>query len=234
MEISLKQNLLFSLSLATLVVTILWVVLMIVGMAAAGPVDTFERALALAHDRGMIFTLTYINATLVTVFATMLLAGMYVWLRSADPVWATIAFAFVPAYAAMNLFAYVSQISLLPYAASLQVPAEYSTAAQFLTAQLVQQWPESLAAHINLLAYAILGIPLIIYGRLLTRSSGWLRLAGFLFILSGAASLTGLVGAIVQSPALMMGVTVSGVFFLLGLIPLAVGFKPGRSPQDFS
>jgi hypothetical protein len=154
-------------------------------MATTGPVDSFEQSTGLAQTRGFVFYLTYINATLVTVFATMLLAGIYVYLRSALHGWPAIAFAFVPAYAALNLFSYVSQITLLPVPGRLSGPAEYSATAQFLTAQMVQQWPESIVAHINLLAYAVLGIPLIIYGTALIRSTSWVRLAGFLLLSSG-------------------------------------------------
>jgi hypothetical protein len=224
----MKRNLLVSLSVATLIVTILWIILVIYGMARTGPVETLEQALALAQNRGFVFYLTYINATLVTVFATMLLAGIYVYLRSALHGWPAIAFAFVPAYAALNLFSYVSQITLLPYLADYQGPAEYSAAAQFLTAQMVQQWPESIVAQINLLAYAVLAIPLIIYGTALARSTSWVRAAGFLLVLSGITSLIGLLGAIVQSSPLLMGVMVSGVFFLVALIPLAIGFNQER------
>jgi hypothetical protein len=226
--ITMKRNLLVSLSLATLISTILWVVLMIAWMATTGPVDSFEQALTLAQNRGPLFYLTYINAALVTVFATMLLAGIYVYLRTALHGWPAIAFAFVPAYAALNLFAYLSQVTLLPYLAGLQVPAEHSAASQLLTAQMVHLWSESIAAHINLLAYAVLGIPLIIFGTALSRSGGLIRLAAFLMILSGIASIIGLLGAIVQSPALIMGVTASGVLFLLALIPLAIGFNQER------
>jgi hypothetical protein len=224
----MKRNLLVSLSLATLIVTVLWVVLMIASMAATGPVDTFFQALELAQTRGALFYLTYINATLVTVFATMLLAGIYVYLRSALHGWPAIGFAFVPAYAALNLFAYVSQITVMPYLAELQVPQDFRGAAQFMTAQMVHMWPGSLVAQINLLAYAVLAVPLIIFGAALYRSGSWVRLGAVLMILSGIASLVGLLGAIVQSQALMMGVTVSGVFFLLALIPLAVGFNQER------
>jgi hypothetical protein len=224
----MKRNLLVSLSLATLIVTILWVALVIYGIATTGPVDTFDRALALAQTRGFVFYLTYINATLVTVFATMLLAGIYVYLRSAMHGWPAIGFAFVPAYAALNLIVYVSQITLLPVLADYRGPVEYSATAQFLTAQMVQQWPDSIVAHINLLAYAVLGIPLIIYGTALIRSTSWVRLAGFLLVSSGVTSLIGLLGAIVQSPALVLGVMVSGFLFLLALIPLAIGFNQER------
>jgi hypothetical protein len=224
----MKRKLLVSLSLATLIVTILWIVFLIAGMATTGPVETFDQALALAQNPGIIFYLTYLNAALVTVFASMLMAGIYVYLRTAMHGWPTIAFVFVPAYAALNLFSYLSQITVLPYLANLQVPAEYVSTAQFLTAQMVQQWSQSVVAQINLLAYAVLAVPLIIFGTALARSTNWIKTGAILFIISGISALIGLAGAIFQSQPLTLGVMISGVFFLLALIPLAIGFNQER------
>jgi hypothetical protein len=224
----MKRKLLVSLTLATLIVTILWIVFLVAGMATTGPVETFDQALALAQNPGIIFYLTYINAALVTVFASMLMAGIYVYLRTAMHGWSTMALVFVPAYAALNLFSYLSQITVLPYLANLQVPAEYVSTAQFLTAQMVQQWSQSVVAQINLLAYAVLAVPLIIFGTALARSTSWIKTGAILWIISGISALIGLAGAIFQSQPLMLGVMISGIFFLLALIPLAIGFNQER------
>jgi hypothetical protein len=92
--------------------------LFIAGMATTGPVETFDQAW---HWRktGALFLPDLYQCTLVTVFATMLMAGIYVYLRTAMHGWPAIAFALCPLYAALNLFSYLSQITLLPYLADL-------------------------------------------------------------------------------------------------------------------
>ena len=74
-------------SLLTMIGTILWLVLMIAGMTAAGPLDTFEQALAHAARQETTFTLSYLNAALITLLAMALMAGLYGYCKSVVPGW---------------------------------------------------------------------------------------------------------------------------------------------------
>lgn len=211
-------------SLICLVVTILWLVLMIWGIVSVGTVETFEQALAHVAEPDALFFLTYVNATLVTLFATMLLAGLYVYFRPIAPEWSAIGLVFVPVYCVLNLFVYVSQITIVPRLLAFQGTAEYQDASSLLLGQMVQLWPGSAVATLNTLAYAILGIPSIIFGMGLVKQGTSKQLSGILLALNGLACIVGMVGFVVGSDLLEWGTSAGGVLFLLALIPLSLAF----------
>jgi hypothetical protein len=90
---------------------------------------------------------------------------------------------------------------------------------------MVQAWPGSAVNVLNNLGYAVLGIPSIIFGLLLRRTGGPLRVAGTALALSGAASILGIVGIAAQITALELGSIVGGVFFLAALVPLSTAWR---------
>ncbi|MGD1994562.1 MAG: hypothetical protein PVI59_15310 [Anaerolineae bacterium] len=211
-----KHTLLGTISLICLIVTVVWLVLFIYASATQGAVETPEQALDSVADLGLVHHLTYVNATLVTLSAVMLFAGLAVRCWSEASLWAAMGAAFVPIYGLLNLFAYLSQITIVPRLAALR------PAPDLLLAQMVQAWPGSAVNILNNLGYAVLGIPSVIFGLLLGRQDPSLRLAGILLALSGVASILGMVGIAAQSAVLGLGSIVGGVLFLVALIPLSV------------
>ncbi|MGD8737128.1 MAG: hypothetical protein PVJ85_10290, partial [Anaerolineae bacterium] len=97
-----------------------------------------------------------------------------------------------------------------------------------LLAQMVQSWPGSAVNVLNNLGYAILGIPSLIFGLLLFQRDRRMRLPGGLLALSGAASLAGMVGIVLQNELLSLGSLVSGGLFFLALIPLSANLLGKR------
>ena len=217
------------LSLICLVVTILWLVFMIIGMASAGALETFEQVLGNVSKVDLIFYLTYVNAALITVVAVMLFAGLYLYYKSAAPVWAFLGVIFIPIYGTMNLFVYLSQITVIPQLLKLQAMPEYTVLAQFLLRQVIQKWPDSAVSIINNLAYAVLGVPSVIFGVLMLRSVPVLRMGGILLALSGLASLVGFGGIVAQSVWFNKGSLIGGVLFLLALVCISWGYGRGLS-----
>jgi hypothetical protein len=213
-----KNRLLGSVSLICLIVTVMWLILLVYGTATEGAVETFDQALASVADLGPLHSLTYANATLITVSATMLFAGLSARCGRDAPLWAAMGAAFVPVYCLLNLFAYLSQITIVPRLVALR------PAADPLLAQMVQAWPGSAVNLLNNLGYAVLGIPSIIFGVLLGRRRAPLPLAGILLALSGGASILGLAGIVAGSAVLGLGSIVGGVLFLLALVPLTVAW----------
>jgi len=67
----------------------------------------------------------------------------------------------------MNLAVYLSQVTVVPRLFQLQATPEYQALSQFLLRQAIQQWPDSMVSIVNNLAYAILGVPSIIFGVLM-------------------------------------------------------------------
>jgi hypothetical protein len=220
----MQTKLLGVLSLTCLIITILWLVLFIAGMAVAGPLETFDQALAHVNKLGVVFYLTYANAALITVSAVMLFAALYVHYKPIAPEWSAIGVLFVPIYGALNLIAYVFQITVVPRFLELQALPEYQAFSQFLLRQFIQQWPDSTISIVNNLAYAVLGVPSIIFGILMLKSTPVLRLGGVLLALNGFACIAGFIGIAAQNAWLSQGSIIGGVLFLLALVPMSLVF----------
>ncbi len=217
----MQTKLLGVLSLICLVFTVLWLVCVIAGgMAVAGPLETFEQVLARVNKADAILYLTYTNAALITVSAVMLFAALYVYYEPMAPEWSAIGVTFVPIYGAMNLIVYLSQITVLPRLLELHAKPEHQTLSQFFLRQAIHLWPDSAAFIVNNLAYAVLGVPSIIFGVLMLKSAPALRLSGVLLSLSGLACIAGFIGIAVQSAWLSQGSFGGGVLFLLALVSM--------------
>lgn len=213
------------LTLLTLIFSALWLVLLIASMAAAGPLDTFDKVLAHVSGQGILFTLTYANAALVTLFTTAWFASLYQAVRHTMPTRSLVGLAFLPVYCAINLFVYLSQITIVPALTAALGQPETAAAARLLLAQLIQEWPASGAAFFNNLAYGVLAIPSILYGVALARQGGALRPGGWLLALNGAACILGAAGMLLHLDLLSIGSVVGGVLFIAALPFLYAGLR---------
>lgn len=218
------SELLGILSLIALVVSSLWIVFLISDIRMHGAVATFEQALAYVSRRNRLFFLNYLNAVLITLATTMLFAGLYVYFRTDMPEWAFIAVVFVPAYSVLNLACYLSQITIIPQLQEFRVKTEYKATADLMIGQLTQAWPGSAVAILNGLAYAILGIPSIIFGLTMLDEASPMPVAGVLLTLSGAASMIGFAGLVMRSTRIGWGLAAGGALYVMALIPLAIAF----------
>jgi len=219
-EAAVRTSSLGVISALCLIVTVVWLALLIYGIALNGAVETREQALDLVSERGALFTLTYVNATLVTLTATALFAGLSVDLGSDASLWAAIGGVFVPVYSLLNLAVYLSQITIVPRLVALRPESD------LLLAQLVQQWNGSAISMLNNLGYAVLGIPSIIFGWLLARRRS-LPVTGVLLALNGVACIVGIIGIAAGSEVLSLGSLVGGVLFLAALVPLSARLLHG-------
>ena len=209
------------LALITLLFSVLWLALLIADMATAGPLDSFEQILAHAGG-GPLYYLTYLNAALVTLSATAFFAALYRFVQRSTPLGSLVGLMFLPAYTAINLFVYLSQITIVPNLIGASKEPGLEPAASLMLSQLIQAWPESGAAFFNNLAYALLGIPSILFGMVLWRSSRALRWGGLLLVLNGIACIVGVVGMLLGSRFLAGGSVVGGVLFIIALPLVAV------------
>lgn len=218
------SKLLAFLVLACLVLTALWVGLLIADMASAGPLETFEQVAAHASRLHGLFYATYLNAALLTLAVMAFFAVLHAWLKPTAPDWALIGLVFVPVYGAFNLAAYLSQVTLAPALVMLRLDPQTSVTADVLLRLTLQAWPGSAIAFFNGLAYALLGIPSILYGLLLRRRGSALGWGGLLLALNGAACILGVIGSLTGSSLLSQGVMIGGILFLAAMFPLAWGF----------
>jgi hypothetical protein len=220
----MKSRLAGSLSLLTLVLTVVWLVLLIADKAASGPLDTYKQVLTHVSQLNALFYITYLNGALITLAASLLFAVLYVYLKPYSAVLAMMGLVFVPVYAVINLAVYLSQISIVPALIILQKQPELTAGAAVFLHEMIQQWPASGAAFFNNLAFAVLGIPSILYGYLLTVRGGELKWGGLLLALNGAACILGAAGSLLGSRLLASGSLVGGVLFLAALIPMSAAF----------
>ena len=202
----------------TFLLTTNWVVLLIADMAGAGPLDTFEQILAHVSRLSWLYYIGYVNAGLVTLAAAALLAGLYVRLRHREPLWASIALVFVPVYAGLNLVVYMLQVTVVPGLLRLRVDGEFGAMAVWALRLIIHIAPGSVAEFANVLAYAVLGIPSVMFGALLWgRSRIWNGVAALL-IFSAVADVVALLGLIADNQPLKMGVLVGGGLFWVALL----------------
>ncbi len=220
----MKTRIFAIISLICMVATALWLGLFIAGMARNGPASGFEQALAFVHRQDALFYATYLNAALITLLATMLMTGLYLFCRPAAPEWSLIGLVFVPVYCLMNLVAYLSQITLVPMLVQLRQTVGYQPTADIILELTIQAYPASAIGYFNNLAYALLGIPSIIFGITLIHKSNLWRIAGWLMALNGAACILGIVGITIRNSILSLGSLIGGVLFLAALFPLSLAF----------
>ncbi len=211
--------------LIAFLLTTAWAILLIVDMAGAGPLDTFQQILAHVSRLSPLYYIVYINAVLVTLAVTALLAGLYVRLRHREPLWASIALAFVPVYTGLNLAVYMMQITIVPGLLRLQVDGDSGAMATWALRLLIHLAPGSLAEFVNILAYAVLGIPSVVFGALLWGRSRMWSGAAALLILSAVADVVALLGLVVESQLLIMGVLVGGFLFWAALLLMIVALR---------
>ena len=211
------------LALACLVLTALWIALLIADMASAGPLETFEQVAAHASRLHGLFYATYLNAALLTLAAVAFFAALYAGLKPTAPDWTVVGLVFVPIYGVLNLAAYLSQVTLVPALVTLRLDPRYADAADMLLRLTLQAWPASAVAFFNGLAYAVLGIPSILFGLLLWKYPGAQRWGGLLLAINGLACILGVIGFLTGNALLSQGVMIGGILFLAAMFPLAWG-----------
>jgi hypothetical protein len=204
-------------SILCLAATLLWLGLLVHAIASRGSLDTAEKAAAALSGAGAAFYLTYINAALITILATVLFAGLYLACRERGPALALVGIVFVPVYCVLNLVVYLSQVSAVPAVVGAWQSMGNKGWALLLLGLLVQELPYSLAALLNTLAYAVLAVPSILFGRILLCGGKWAWISGITLILSGACSIAGLVGLVARVTLLAAGTVLGGVLFIVAL-----------------
>jgi len=220
------------LSIFCIITTYAWVALLIYDIAVRGPVDTYAQAKIAFRRTDWLFYATYLNAGLLTLAAAALMSGLFRLFRPLYPLATSIAHTFVPAYALLNLVCYLSQVSILP--ALSRMYEQSPGTIDLLGTLLLQSWSGSALTALNLLAYAILAIPSIIYGWALLRYGKLAASAGWLLILNGLACILGFAGLVVQNAALSTGAMIGGFLYAVALIPLSIWLwrSPNIAPQS--
>lgn len=220
----IPNRLISVLALVSFVLTLLWLVFMLTGVANYGIHEKFDELRSILSKEDTLFYLAYVNAALITVIVTLLFASLFVYCKAKSFIWSVIALIFVPIYSILNLISYLSQVTLVPYLLNLSNNPNFTNASEVLLRLTVQQWPQSFIWFINNLAYAVLGIPSVVFGIILIHDKTQLKIAGVLLSLNGIACIIGVVGVLMHNGVMSMGSAVGGAIYLVALIPLSIGF----------
>lgn len=217
-------DLLKIISLLATILTFLWLVLMIIEMQIVGSIDNFERALAYVSTRGWLFSINYINAAFITIVAIMLYTGLYLYFEAEFHIWSSIALVFIPIYGMLNLLSYFSQITVIPSLLRFREKSKNPDSYDVLIGQIVHLLPGSVVSILNGLAYAVLGIPSIIFGAFMLNEGMLMSIAGVLILLNGVACITGFIGIAMRNIHLKLGTMIGGILFAAALILLTIAF----------
>ncbi|NIM92957.1 MAG: hypothetical protein GTO18_04510 [Anaerolineales bacterium] len=221
------------LALVAALITFIWGVQKAIVELANPPVETLAGRIAAIEGSFGMFSLNYSLAALLTIACGMSLAAFSFYTRSRYPLWSTIAMTFIPVYMLANLFAYLSQIYILPRLLELLQQASSTALAEGLIRMSMHTWPGSVIEFINQLAYAVLGIPSIILASQLFRMAGSFRFGALCLALSGILSILAFFGIAFQLSEAMRISMASGGIYTLAIAVLGWRFLslPTHIPQ---
>jgi hypothetical protein len=218
----MNKKLIGVLSLISFVFVTLWIVLLIISIATSGPTDTFDQAFEFVSRLDTLFYLTYINATVLTILAVALMTGLYGICKEFNHTWSIIGLAFVPIYGVINVFAYFSQVALMPVLIPMQGNPDFQAAIDVWLSITMQILPGSPVNTLNNFAYAILGIPSIIFGAIIYKRVKRLRFPGILLAMNGITCIFGIIGILINNNILSLGSIVGGMLWWAALLPLGI------------
>lgn len=182
-----------------------------------------------ASEPDIIYILNYINVTLLTVFVIVLFALLCGYLSQKNKAAALTGIAFIPVYGTLNIVCYSIQISVVPMIARDVLSTSGDV---MLAARLIQAKSDSIVGFINGLAYAVLGIPSVIYGYMLIKSSK--KVSGVLLLINGVLCIIGIIGYMTDNAVLSLGVMAGGAVFLISLIFMILDFGNKKAVHDIS
>lgn len=207
------------------VTTTIWVLLMLIDISRFGEPSSIGEVLSYASRRDILFFLTYLNAALITLSIPFLFAGFYIRYKEQYPIASTASILFIPVYCLLNLIVYLAQIAIVPKILRIGATVPENSTTDILAALFTQVWPGSGIMVLNYLAYAILGIPSIVFGYYLSREAGAGKWAGRLLSGNGIACVIGFAGIIPGNRFLILFNPIGGLLFLASLMLMWFHFK---------
>jgi hypothetical protein len=213
-------------SIILTVLTVAWLVCLALLIRKQGvPVEVLDDAYRLVKNGGALFYITYLNVVVLTLFVVILFGLLYMHFRESHPVGSLLGILFVPVYASYNLLVYFSQISFARRIILMYDGIVDQGVMEVFAGQLLQMWGNSGIAFVNNYAYAILGIPSVIFGWMMYRMNLAGKITGVLLMLNALACFLGSAGMVIGNRVLSYGSVAGGVLFLFSLIGMAVLFR---------
>lgn len=216
--LSVRSNIQIS-ALIVFILCVSWIVLGIFSMPPVKAELTNLDYLQWVSRPSLSFTLTYINATLLTIIDVILFYFLYSYLNVFNKTYAQLGLIFIPIYGVLNIVCYSIQITTVPTIAKIAI----SSGNIDFAIQLVQAKNDSLIGYLNGLAYTILAIPSILYGYLLIKQRN--KFSGLFLIASAIFDVFGIIGYLIGNKTLAIGMILGGVAFSVSLIYMVFEFK---------
>jgi hypothetical protein len=212
-------------SLVLTLLLILWVLFMVLLTSGISENWTSEDYLQFAKKNGLIYSLSYVNAVVFTVITMGLLGLLYLFTRNERPALSIIGIIFVPVYGVLNIFAYGSQITVVPQLLSSVSIDQLTECRADLLVQWIQTKPQTTVGMINGAAYAVLGIPSICFGLALYKTIPFGKVVGWLLMINAILCSVGLVGYVTDNLTLANGIVAGGFLFTLAVFFIFLGFS---------
>lgn len=212
-------------SFVLLMFLIIWVLLMIVVTSEVRPDWSSLQYLQFAKSNGVLYVLSYLNALVFTVLTASLFGLMYLFTKELKPVLSILGLLFVPIYGVLNIFAYGSQISIVPQLLSNINLTDVTECTLNGYVQWIQTKPDSVIGIINGAGYAVLGIPSVCFGFALYKSVPFGKVIGWLLFVNAFLCWIGLVGYVGGSTMLANGVLAGGFLFTMAVFYIYLSFR---------
>ncbi|MHA2226718.1 MAG: hypothetical protein ACXAC8_16015 [Candidatus Hodarchaeales archaeon] len=203
-----------------------WAISIVLDTFSTGSINTLDEAFNHVSNQTFFFFLNYINGVIFTLTTTVLFVGFYLHfhMKTRSP-WLLLGLIFVPIYSLMNLFAYGSQITIIPMLLPLLEVTEYQNVIKVVILMLTQVYPGTIVNTINLAAYGILAIPSIIFAReLMKQLQRAKKISGIILGLNGISCIVSILALVLLIlPLAMISSMFGGFLTLMSLIPLEIG-----------
>ncbi|MCG8402033.1 MAG: hypothetical protein MJA84_10595 [Firmicutes bacterium] len=203
-----------------MVFTIIWVILTGISMSQVKSSWSDTEYLRWVSKPDIFYTLNYINATIFTFIAIVFYTVLFRYLYEKSKLLGLLGFVFIPVYGVLNLICYSMQITIVPSIANHTL---ISSGDILFVSQLIQSKSGTLIGFINGLAYAILGVPSIIYGYMLIKDMK--KLSVLFILLNGILCIVGIIGFMIKNNIMSNGVMLGGIVFLISLVVMVLEFR---------
>jgi hypothetical protein len=204
-----------------------WALTMILDMVIGNmKTDTIEEAFVWVTNPTPLFYLTYLNVTFLTFLGVVIFTGFFLYYNKNRTLWHWVALAVIPIYGLMNIFAYGSQITIIPYLTQFLDLPEYQSLTKFVIVMFIQAYPGTIVSVINLSAYGILVIPSVVFGwELYKESNKFRKIGGVLLIICAIPCILSILFLLLLN-ADLAGIFsgVGGFLTLAAYFPLSYGF----------
>lgn len=163
------------------------------------------------------FIICYLNATVLTVLCLALFWVLFQIFSKFNRAASEIALFFLLIYGTVNLVVYISQFVVLPLLAHNIFKTDLLPDDIDMIYNWIQIAPGAKMARANAMAYAILGIPSIVFGLLIIKHARTGKTGGWLLIVNAMFCIAGVIGIYINNNILQIGTVVGGVIFMVAV-----------------